>query len=239
MSNATGAHSDLKDRQRAKDQVVFPVETYDDSPRSGAVRLVLKRVFDILISALLLILLIPLFSVIAIAIKLTSRGPVFYVQDRCGKGGTIFKFIKFRTMQVDAQKRLSDLLESDSNAAKAWAKFQKLDNDPRIIPVGRPLRKSSLDELPQLINVLCGDMSLVGPRPCMPEQRVLYGGAWRSYISVRPGLTGLWQVSGRNRLTYAERIRLDSEYVATWSLGLDLKILVRTIKVVITGDGSQ
>ena len=165
--------------------------------------------------------------------------PVHYWQMRLGRGGKAFRFYKFRSMCLNADGMLERHLATHPDARVQWRRYQKLDDDPRITPLGRFLRRTSLDELPQLFNVLKGDMSLVGPRPCMERQRTLYGPHWSRYCDMRPGITGLWQVSGRNRLTYAQRVELDMTYASEWSLWLDVKIMVRTVRVVLTHDGSS
>ena len=198
-----------------------------------------KRIFDLLLAGALLLIFLPLLGAIAFGVWRSSPGPIFYSQARVGSHGKSFRFYKFRSMVTNSDGFLTRFLESNPAAQLRWTEFQKLDDDPRITPFGRFIRRSSLDELPQLWNVLKGDMSLVGPRPCMVDQRVLYGRHWGAYCAVRPGLTGLWQVSGRNRLSYQQRVALDAEYVDRWSLWLDIKILVRTVSVVLTGDGSQ
>jgi len=200
----------------------------------------LKRSFDLLLSILLIPLLIPLFIIIAILIKIDSPGPVFFRHRRVGKGGKEFHVLKFRTMHVDAEKRLKELLENDSEARREWERFYKLKNDPRITRVGRFLRKTSLDELPQVINVLKGEMSFVGPRPVVEEELFKYYGD-RSvyYLMTRPGITGLWQVSGRNLLTYEERVELDTWYVMNWNMWLDVVILIKTVGAVVKGEGAR
>jgi Undecaprenyl-phosphate galactose phosphotransferase WbaP len=198
-----------------------------------------KRSMDVVLAGGLLLILLPMIAAIAIGVWRSSPGPIFYSQPRAGRRGKSFRFYKFRSMVTNSDEFLTSILESDPVAKSKWNEFQKLDDDPRITRFGRFIRRSSLDELPQLWNVLKGDMSLVGPRPCMVDQRVLYGPHWAAYCAVRPGLTGLWQVSGRNRLTYQQRVALDVDYVRCWSPWLDAKILLRTIKVVLTGDGSQ
>jgi exopolysaccharide production protein ExoY len=142
-------------------------------------------------------------------------------------------------MLPDSDDLLSSFIDSDPAARSQWDAYQKLDDDPRTTPFGRFIRKSSLDELPQFWNVLKGDMSLVGPHPCLLEQEPRYGKYWQLYCAMKPGITGLWQVSGRNRLSYADRVRMDVRYVQEWSLWLDLKIMVKTALVVLTGHGSQ
>ncbi|MDM0108703.1 sugar transferase [Variovorax sp. J22R24] len=181
----------------------------------------------------------PLYLLVAAAVLVGTGGPVHYWQTRLGQGGRPFRCYKFRSMVKEADRVLERHLESDPAARVRWDKFQKLDNDPRITRVGRVIRRWSLDELPQFFNVLKGDMSLVGPRPCMVRQRSMYGRSWPYYCHMRPGITGLWQVSGRNRLPYADRVALDTRYVEEWSLRLDMEILARTLWVVLSGDGSS
>jgi lipopolysaccharide/colanic/teichoic acid biosynthesis glycosyltransferase len=195
----------------------------------------LKRAFDIVGSLAFLILFAPLFLAIAFGVGATSGWPVHYRQTRMGRGGLKFHFYKFRSMVRDSDRALADLLRRDERARAEWNTFQHLREDPRVTPIGRYLRKFSLDELPQFWNVLKGDMSLVGPRPCMERQASLYGPAWGHYCAVRPGITGVWQVSGRNDLTFAQRVELDVGYVEHWSLWLDCKILFRTLHAVAAG----
>ncbi len=197
-----------------------------------------KRSLDILLGVISgSVALLPSL-VIALLIKLDSRGPVFYKQYRIGKHGKPFFVWKFRTMVQDADAVLQRYLDSNPDLRREWEVNQKLKNDPRVTRVGRILRKLSLDELPQLINVFKGEMSIVGPRPCMPEQQELYGHVFDLYKRVRPGITGMWQVSGRNETTYAERVRLDEYYVRNWSIWLDIYILIRTIWVVLRREGA-
>lgn len=197
-----------------------------------------KRAVDCAASVFLLAALAPLFALIAIAIKATSKGPVFYGHWRHGRDGNVFRALKFRTMVADADRVLADYLVSHTEYAPEWERNHKLKHDPRITKVGRWLRRSSLDELPQLINVLSGQMSLVGPRPIVKQEIPKYGRGYELYMQVLPGLTGLWQVSGRNNTTYEERVAYDEHYVHNWSVWLDLYILARTIKVVITAEGA-
>lgn len=199
----------------------------------------IKRAIDVTIALICVVLFFPLSVIVAIGVRHSSPGPIIYSQPRAGRGGRVFRFYKFRSMVEDSEEVLSSYLDSDPSAREEWAAYQKLDRDPRITPFGRFIRRSSLDELPQFWNVLKGDMSLVGPRPCMPQQLTLYGRHWASYCAVKPGLTGLWQVSGRNRLTYEQRVALDARYVRNWSIWLDLQILMKTVKVVLTGEGSR
>ena len=169
---------------------------------------------------------------IAIAIKLTSRGPIFFGHRRFGRENRPFQMLKFRTMVVDADKILASYLETHPEERVEWQRHQKLRNDPRITEVGKWLRRYSLDELPQLLNVFAGQMSLVGPRPIMEAEILRYGHSYGVYTRVLPGITGLWQVSGRNNTTYDQRIDFDEYYVCNWSIWLDLYILIRTIRVV-------
>jgi Undecaprenyl-phosphate galactose phosphotransferase WbaP len=197
-----------------------------------------KRVMDCVVGLVLIFVLSPLFALIAAAIKLTSKGPVFYGHLRHGRHGKVFRALKFRTMVADADRILSDYLVSHTEHMPEWQRNHKLKNDPRITSVGKWLRRASLDELPQLINVLIGQMSLVGPRPIVKEEIPKYGRGYGLYTRVVPGITGLWQVSGRNNTTYEERVAYDEHYVHNWSVWLDLYILVRTIKTVITAEGA-
>lgn len=205
-------------------------------PRAGAV---VKRCFDIVAALTFFVVFLPLILLIALGVLFSSPGPIIYAQDRIGRNGRSFRFYKFRSMVVNSDEVFSAFLDSCPDARAQWEQYQKLENDPRITAFGRFIRRTSLDELPQFWNVLKGDMSIVGPRPCMPNQKTLYGIHWGAYCSVRPGLTGLWQVSGRNLLTYGQRVILDTQYVKSWSILQDLKILAKTAKVVLTGDGSK
>lgn len=197
-----------------------------------------KRLMDCLLAGLLGVLSLPFLVIIGAAIKLTSPGPVFYGHRRVGRGRRMFNAWKFRTMHVKADELLEAYLASDPKLRKEWVRSHKLRADPRITAIGRLLRKTSLDELPQLWNVIRGEMSLVGPRPIVPKEIPRYGEDFGLYLAVPPGLTGLWQVSGRNRTTYAERVGFDSYYVRNWSVWLDLHILARTVPSVLTGDGA-
>ncbi|OMH40761.1 undecaprenyl-phosphate galactose phosphotransferase WbaP [Desulfurobacterium indicum] len=199
----------------------------------------LKRLFDLTFSILLLPVLLPIIAIIAILIKLDSEGPVFFVHNRIGKDGKIIGVIKFRTMYKDAQQRLEKLLTENEEIRKEWETYFKLKNDPRITKVGKFLRKTSLDELPQIFNVLKGDMSFVGPRPVIKEEIEKYYKEFAQYYYlVKPGITGLWQVSGRSDTDYDKRVRLDTWYVLNWSLWLDIIILIKTIKAVLKREGA-
>ena len=197
-----------------------------------------KRVFDFIFSFLGLIVLLPFFILIVFLIKISSKGPAIYSHTRYGLNGKTFPAFKFRSMVLNADKVLVDFLKDNPSLKKEWEKDQKLKNDPRITRVGNFLRKTSLDELPQLFNVFLGQMSLVGPRPIVKNEIEKYGDVYKFYKSVRPGITGLWQVSGRNNTTYEERVQFDLEYVTNWSFKLDIIILFKTIKVVLFRDGA-
>jgi exopolysaccharide biosynthesis polyprenyl glycosylphosphotransferase len=205
-----------------------------DHPELGGSKQVIKGVFDRLAAAFALTLLGPLLVVIAIAIRLDDHGPVFFRQTRVGRDGQVFRIYKFRTMVVDAEKRKRQLLSLNEGAGVLF----KMRKDPRITKVGGNLRRWSLDELPQLFNVLIGDMSLVGPRPALPQEVARYGDHMRRRLAVKPGLTGLWQVSGRSGLSWDEAFRLDLRYVDNWSIMLDLQILWKTWSAVVRGSGA-
>jgi Undecaprenyl-phosphate galactose phosphotransferase WbaP len=200
----------------------------------------LKRSLDLLLLLLLAPLILPVCALIALLIALDSKGAVIYRSPRVGLGGRVFNALKFRTMHTDADAHLQRILEQDSALRQEWQTFQKLKRDPRVTRVGRWLRRSSLDELPQLWNVLIGEMSVVGPRPILDnDQRALFGKEFNLYTKVLPGMTGLWQVSGRNALSFAERVRLDSYYARNWSPWLDIYILSCTpFAVIKTGEAS-
>lgn len=199
---------------------------------------VIKRSIDAVFATILFIFILPLLAIIALMIRSQGAGPVIFKQTRCGKGGKAFTCYKFRTMHIDAPQSLNDLLERDPVAAAQWEKSQKLQNDPRITKLGSFLRRSSLDELPQLINIIAGDMSIIGPRPVTFTELTRYGSKLPYYAAARPGVTGLWQVNGRNNLTYDQRIAFDAAYARDWSLLTDLKILLKTIPVVLLSDGA-
>jgi len=198
----------------------------------------IKRVVDIMGSLLGILLLWPFLLIIGLLIKLDSPGPVFYFQSRVGMDGKRIYIYKFRTMVMNAERALVEYLQISSKAQREWDETQKLRNDPRVTSVGRFLRAFSIDEIPQLFNILRGEMSLVGPRPIMVDQVRLYGEGIDIYRGIRPGLTGLWQVSGRNHTTFRERARFDMYYVRHWSVWLDIYILLRTVWVVISRDGA-
>jgi exopolysaccharide production protein ExoY len=214
------------------DDVRPAVRAGTQSPVGGRI----KRLFDIAIATLALIALSPLMLAVALLIKLTMGGPVLFAHRRIGLNGKPFPCYKFRTMVNDAEERLSRYLAQDPHIAREWSEARKLEHDPRVTMLGRVLRKSSLDELPQLVNVLRGDMSCVGPRPVVAAELERYGASVTDYLSTRPGLTGLWQISGRNSVSYATRVALDSAYTRNWSVLLDLAIVVRTIPALLKFD---
>jgi exopolysaccharide biosynthesis polyprenyl glycosylphosphotransferase len=197
-------------------------------------RMVLKRLLDIAASSVALVLLSPVLAAIAIAVRSDSPGPIFYASERIGKKGRVFPCIKFRTMVPDAERRRTEVLHMNERDSVLF----KITNDPRITRMGRFLRKYSLDELPQLVNVLRGDMSLVGPRPPIASEVKRYELNHLRRLDVVPGITGLWQVQARQDPSFDSYISLDTAYIENWSLWLDIKILVRTVGVVVTGTGS-
>ncbi len=225
----------------------FNINLYPDLTQKSVgkhLSLAVKKCIDLLGSAIGLLMFSPIFLILAIAIKATSPGPVFFRQDRVGYNGKIFSFLKFRSMKANNDSSehkayITKYISDQQNAAVEPGVF-KLTNDSRITPIGSFIRKTSLDELPQLINVLKGDMSLVGPRPPIPYECELYD-IWhrRRLLSCKPGITGLWQVVGRSRTTFDEMVRLDLKYIREWSLWLDIKILLKTPKAVLGGSGAM
>ena len=201
-----------------------------------------KRIFDLLFSLFTLTLIFPMLLVIAALIKLTDRGSVFFFQTRPGCKGSLFKLLKFRTMYPNNKEILEEYLKKNPEAKKEWELYRKLKSyDPRVTPIGRFLRKYSLDELPQFFNVLKGDMSIVGPRPYILEEFEEYNvpeDVRKKILSVKPGITGLWQVEGRNEKTFEERIRLDLKYVEEMSFWKDIKIILKTIWIMVKGKGA-
>ncbi len=197
-----------------------------------------KRIVELAIVLVLLPLLLPLALFLAVAVKLTSRGPMFFRQQRIGRDGALFPMLKFRTMVTNGESILQDYLAAHPDERRVWETERKLRRDPRITAMGRFLRTTSLDELPQVWNILRGEMSLVGPRPIVAAEVPMYGETFALYCEVRPGLTGLWQVSGRNDLPFPERVALDAYYVRKWSFWLDLYILLRTPRSILTGHGA-
>jgi len=201
--------------------------------------LFVKRVFDLAAASAVAVLLAPLLAIAVIAICLDSPGPVFFVQERIGPGRRRFRCVKFRTMYADNEARLKSHLAVDDGARTEWEQFAKLKSlDPRVTRVGRLLRRSSLDEMPQLINVMRREMSLVGPRPYLPAEAERMGDLAETILKAPPGMTGLWQVSGRSNLTFEQRIRLDEYYVRNWSLWMDVVVLLKTVGAVLRRDGA-
>jgi undecaprenyl-phosphate galactose phosphotransferase len=198
---------------------------------------VLKRVFDFIVSLFLLVVLSPVFLILGVLISRDGGAPI-YGHERVGQDGKKFKCLKFRSMVRNSQKVLQDLLENDPAAREEWEKDFKLKNDPRITSLGDFIRKTSLDELPQLFNVLIGQMSLVGPRPIVEEELARYKENVDYYLLAKPGMTGLWQVSGRNDVDYDKRVYFDAWYVKNWSLWNDIAILFKTVKVVFVRSGA-
>lgn len=196
-----------------------------------------KRAIDIIGSLSAIIVLLPLWLVI-VTMLIFQKGPALFAQERIGKGGKMFYCYKFRTMRVGADKRLAEVLARDEGVREEWTEQRKLTKDPRITRLGQFLRVTSLDEIPQLFNILKGDMSLVGPRPIVRDELSKYLGFYSYYLSVRPGLTGLWQVSGRSNTTYARRVALDVAYVKNYSLAFDALIIARTVPALLRAEGS-
>jgi exopolysaccharide biosynthesis polyprenyl glycosylphosphotransferase len=195
----------------------------------------IKRLFDIISSAAGLLVLSPLLVTVAILIKLTSRGPIFFKQKRVGLHGKPFNMLKFRSMVVNAEELRAKLEAMNEQTGPVF----KMKNDPRITRIGRFIRKYSIDELPQLLNVLRGEMSVVGPRPPLPKEVEKYAAWQRRRLSVRPGLTCIWQVSGRNQISFEEWMYLDMQYIDNWTLLTDLGLILKTVPVVITGNGAS
>jgi lipopolysaccharide/colanic/teichoic acid biosynthesis glycosyltransferase len=193
-----------------------------------------KRVIDVCLILLAAPIVVPLIALLAVLVMRDGKS-AFYTQSRIGLDGSYYKIWKLRTMVANADELLSAYLASDPEAAEEWTSTQKLKNDPRITPLGRILRKTSMDELPQLWNVFVGEMSLVGPRPMLPEQQAMYPG--RAYYTQRPGITGTWQISKRNECSFSDRARFDSDYISNISLLQDFKVLLATVRVVVKGTG--
>lgn len=200
---------------------------------------IIKRFMDILGGGIGVLTLIPLTLIIWIANKLVKdEGPIFYTQERIGKNGKIFKMYKYRSMVIGADEKLTKYLEENEDAREEYKKYKKLKNDPRITVIGKILRKTSLDEFPQFINVLKGDMSLVGPRPYLPREKEDMNGFFKYITSCKPGLTGFWQTTGRSNTTFTDRLTLDMSYYYNNSLKLDFKLLLKTISKIIKKEGA-
>jgi len=207
---------------------------YSAAPFGGVV----KRALDVLIAPAALIVLAPVMLAVALAVKVQDGGPVLFVQRRVGCGGAEFKFLKYRTMVPDGAALLQRLIQENPEIAREWRENQKLAHDPRVTLIGGFLRRSSLDELPQLVNVVLGDMSIVGPRPMLPEQVEVYGPAYERYCRARPRITGLWQVSGRSETSFSRRSDLDQAYLQAWSIRRDLLLILRTFGAVLRQRGA-
>lgn len=233
---------DEKDESHAANAALYP--DFRQSDRSRRFSRLVKRVIDIAGSLMALIFLSPLFLAVSLAIKLTSKGPIFFTQERIGQHGISFAFLKFRSMNVQNDSTphkefVTRFIAGKAGCAETSETVYKMTDDPRVTPIGNFLRKRSIDELPQLWNVLKGQMSLVGPRPPIPYELMAYD-VWhrRRFLEVKPGMTGLWQVHGRSRTTFDDMVRLDLHYARTWSLWLDIKILLRTPRAVVSGNGA-
>jgi len=193
---------------------------------------------DVAIALAAIVVFLPAFIIIAIAVALERQGPIIFAQRRIGRHGVAFKLYKFRSMHVDGDRIFADHIDASPDAAAEWARDHKLQRDPRVTRLGRFLRRSSLDELPQLFNVLRGDMSIVGPRPIVEAEVRRYGRFFRYYCAVRPGITGIWQISGRNHVTYRRRVAMDALYAQKKTVLLDIKIIAATIPAVLSRTGS-
>jgi len=207
-------------------------------PSGGLVARAVKRLVDIVASSILLVMMVPIAVVIAVAIEMDSHGPVLFSQRRVGRHRRSFPLLKFRTMVPEDDVGFESLLAARPDLRVEWERCRKLRSDPRVTRVGCFLRKHSIDEIPQILNVLLGHMSLVGPRPVREDEVDYFGGRAEEVLSVRPGLTGLWAVSGRSDLPYDERAELEARYAREWNMGMDLRILVRTLPVVVRGRGA-
>jgi Undecaprenyl-phosphate galactose phosphotransferase WbaP len=199
--------------------------------------MIIKRVFDMSLTLLLLLLTWPVFILLGLLVQLDSKGPILYTQKRLGKDGKLFDSYKFRTMFQDADEKLEEVLAADHDAYQEYQTYHKLTNDPRVTRIGKIFRRYSLDELPQFINVLKGDMNLIGPRSYLPRELDIMGDYAKLILKVKPGLTGWWQVMGRNQTSFKERLELDEYYISNWSIWLDIYIMFKTIWVLIRGEG--
>ncbi|ANF82875.1 hypothetical protein A3K93_12210 [Acinetobacter sp. NCu2D-2] len=197
----------------------------------------LKRAFDIIFALFFLIILSPFILILALLIK-KDGGPAFYGHERIGQNGIRFKCLKFRSMAVNSQELLQQILNNNPEARQEWETTFKLKNDPRITTIGHFIRKTSLDEIPQLINILKGEMSTVGPRPVTEKELPMYNEDVKYYLMTKPGMTGLWQVSGRSDVDYNTRVKMDTDYVLHWSFIKDIIIILKTVKVVLKKDGA-
>lgn len=225
------AHADYSETE-------FPMEFTPAPPDTAPVTAFFWRMFDIVVATAILLVALPFLLILAVVMYLSDPGPLFFVHRRIGWRGQYFGCIKFRSMKVDGDRILQDHLARSEAARREWEATHKLRDDPRVTAVGRIVRKLSLDEFPQLINVLRGEMSIVGPRPIVEAEIARYGRYFEHYCHVRPGLTGLWQISGRNDTTYGERVQLDVDYVSRKSLALDTWLVIKTVPAVLLARGS-
>jgi exopolysaccharide production protein ExoY len=216
----------------------FAIDYNPEANLQAARDAVLKRLFDVCFAAVFLIVALPVLIVLSIALQIDSPGRLFFVQPRVGRHNRMFNCFKFRTMHEDAEALLAGLLAQSDEARREWDADHKLREDPRVSRLGRIVRKLSLDELPQLLNILAGEMSVVGPRPIVRAEVSKYGTHFPDYCAVKPGLTGLWQVSGRNDVSYDERVQLDCKYRQNASFAFDMSIVLRTIPAVLGAKGS-
>lgn len=203
------------------------------------VYMTVKRTYDFIISGMALIVLAPIMLFICLLIKIDSKGPAILVQERIGENGKIFKMYKYRSMVVGADKLLDKYLKENEEARKEYKKYKKLQNDPRITKIGKIIRKTSIDELPQLINVFIGNMSLVGPRPYLPREKEDMKNLYNDIVKSKPGITGIWQVSGRNDISFDQRLEMDYTYNSDKSTMYDIKILLKTFKKVLEKEGAR
>lgn len=217
---------------------VSPLSSSDEFDMSFPIGGIAKRSFDVSSALLAILILSPIFLMIMALVKFSDRGPAFYGHRRVGHNGRMFHCLKFRTMVMNGDEVLRQYLAANPEAEEEWKATRKLKNDPRVTAIGSVLRKLSLDELPQLINILRGEMSVVGPRPVVDEELNYYESAASYYLSTRPGLTGLWQISGRNDVSYKARVDFDTQYVRNWSMMQDVSIIVKTIPAVCMSRGS-
>lgn len=224
----------MKSATRSASSPFIRTQTAGTIPVGG----ISKRGFDVVVASMALLFFSPIFLMLMALVKFSDGGSVFYGHSRIGHGGRTFRCLKFRTMRQDGDRVLKEYLEKNPAAYEEWRTTRKLQDDPRITTVGGVLRKLSLDELPQLLNIIRGEMSIVGPRPVVEDELEMYDTAAHLYLRSRPGLTGLWQVSGRNDVSYAARVALDSHYVENWSLVTDLKIIGLTVPAVCFSRGS-
>lgn len=229
---------DPKEFDMTANEFVPESSTHGPHPANAIVMAGAKRIMDLAISITAILILSPVFIIVTLAVKLSSKGPVFFYQRQFGKGKIDIFPLKFRTMYLNSEDRLMKLISEDKEIAEEYRKFHKLKADPRVTPVGRFLRKSSLDEIPQFFNVLAGSMSIVGPRPYLPRELGEMEGLENRILQVKPGITGYWQVEGRNNTTFAERLQMDIHYVEKWCLSWDVSLFFKTILAVFLRKGA-